>query len=71
MTAPARDYGGRERQCAGKVPHFTRALAKAVAKKTKRHPGQRAARMKVYQCPWCGLWHVAHATRDREVSDAR
>lgn len=54
------EYGDRDRQCRGKRAFFDRAEAKRAARYTQRQPGQPYARMKVYACPFCGRWHVAH-----------
>lgn len=56
------------RQCRGKVRHPTRAHADAVVaeiRMTSTDRWQRNARLGVYRCQICALFHVGHARDQR------
>lgn len=56
-------FGGKDQQCGKKRGYLSRAIAKRHMKQTQRMPGRRWEKMNIYQCPYCGLWHVGHALR--------
>ena len=56
--------------CAGKAVHPTRAQAKAVLKRMMRRR-LRNARLEVYRCRKCRLWHIGNAIRTYSIEDWR
>jgi hypothetical protein len=51
------------KQCEGKKQYFKKTAIE-VAKRTRRSGRERE--MRVYQCPMCNHWHIAHADRYME-----
>jgi len=50
-------------RCIRKMPHHSRARAKAllqVQKRTLREAGQN---LQVYRCPYCRAWHIGNRSR--------
>ena len=46
-----------EKQCEGKICHFTRVLAK---KQKRQMQVKKGGKWDVYKCPHCGFWHIGH-----------
>jgi len=61
-TAAPRFVPDAERQCEGKVSHFSRADAIAALEKL-REQGKVTGMLSTYRCLLCAGWHVGHTPK--------
>ena len=61
------NFGPRERYCGDKIgyTHHKAATERNRLERKERMP------MKIYQCPSCGRWHVAHLVPLKKPRDWR
>jgi len=58
--------GNFTKQCHVKLKHRSRAKAAKVA---KRMGNTQVGRLNVYECPWCGFYHVGKVENREGVKD--
>jgi hypothetical protein len=59
--------GGAPTVCHGKEPFDTKAMADAIAVRTR---SRRDGNLGSYKCPACGKWHLGSSTGSRKYLDS-
>jgi len=59
---PIRSEETRKVMCGNKIPYLTERRANESLEQMKSR-GKDVSRVRAYECPYCGYWHVGHSQR--------